>query len=96
VMVKYAEYKGYDVRYNSPNGMYGWAAEVLFNNYLRRLLESEGEPADAFAFNYHTDESLEIRYLRNFGLKPKEFEWTPLFDPPSMQRYYPGFLVIRN
>jgi methylase of polypeptide subunit release factors len=96
VMVKYAKYKGYDVRYNNPNGMYGWAAEVLFNGYLKRLLESENEPLDAFSFNYHTDESLEIRYLRNFALDPTQFEYQPLFDPPSMQRYYPGFLVIRN
>jgi methylase of polypeptide subunit release factors len=96
VMVKYAEYKGYDVRYNNPNGMYGWAAEALFNNYLKRLLESENEPEDAISFNYHTDESLEIRYLRNFALDPTQFAYQPLFDPPSKQRYYPGFLVIRN
>jgi predicted RNA methylase len=96
VMVKYAKYKGYDVRSNSPNGMYGWAAEVLFNGYLKRLLESENEPVDAFSFNYHTDEALEIRYLRNFALDPTQFEYQPLFDPPSKQRYYPGFLVIRN
>jgi hypothetical protein len=96
VMVKYAEYKGYDVRNNNPNGMYGWAAEALFNTYLKRLLESEKEPLDAFSFNYHTDESLEIRYLRNFALDPKAFPFKPLFDPPSLQRYYPGFIVIRN
>jgi methylase of polypeptide subunit release factors len=96
VMVKYARYKGYDVRNNNPNGMYGWAAEVLFNGYLKRLLESENEPLDAFSFNYHTDESLEIRYLRNFALDPTQFAYQPLFDPPSMQRYYSGFLVIRN
>ena len=96
VMVKYAEYKGYDVRYNNPNGMYGWAAEALFNNYLKRLLASENEPEDAISFNYHTDESLEIRYLRNFALDPTQFAYQPLFDPPSKQRYYPGFLVIRN
>lgn len=96
VMVKYAEYKGYDVRNNNPNGMYGWAAEALFNNYLKRLLESENEPTDAFSFNYHTDESLEIRYLRNFALDPKQFPFQPLFDPPSKQRYYAGFIVIRN
>jgi predicted RNA methylase len=95
-MVKYAEYKGYDVRNNNPNGMYGWAAESLFNNYLQRLLERENEPLDAISFNYHTDESLEIRYLRNFGLDPRQFDYQPLFDPPSMQRYYGGFLVIRN
>lgn len=96
VMVKYAEYKGYDVRSNSPNGMYGWAAEVLFNGYLQRLLEREGLPADAITFNYHTDESLEIRYLRNFALNPAEVGYTPLFDPPSKERYYPGWLVIRQ
>jgi len=95
-MVKYAEYKGYDVRNNNPNGMYGWAAESLFNNYLQRLLERENEPLDAISFNYHTDESLEIRYLRNFGLDPMQFDYQPLFDPPSKQRYYGGFLVIRN
>jgi predicted RNA methylase len=96
VMVKYAEYKGYDVRTNSPNGLYGWAAESLFNNYLERLLESENEPLDAISFNYHTDESLEIRYLRNFGLEPSKINYQPLFDPPSKHRYYAGFLVIRN
>jgi predicted RNA methylase len=96
VMVKYADYKGYDVRTNSPNGMYGWAAESLFNNYLERLLESENEPLDAISFNYHTDESLEIRYLRNFALDPSAINYQPLFDPPSKQRYYAGFLVIRN
>jgi predicted RNA methylase len=96
VMVKYAKYKGYDVRNNNPNGMYGWAAEVLFNGYLERLLESENEPLDAFSFNYHTDESLEIRYLRNFALDPQQFEYQQLFDPPSKQRYYGGFIVIRN
>jgi hypothetical protein len=96
VMVKYADYKGYDVRTNSPNGMYGWAAESLFNNYLERLLESENEPLDAISFNYHTDESLEIRYLRNFALDPSKINYQPLFDPPSKQRYYAGFLVIRN
>jgi hypothetical protein len=95
-MVKYAEYKGYEVRTNSPNGMYGWAAEVLFNNYLQRLLKSEGEPEDAFAFNYHTDESLKIAYLRNFALDPKAFKYQQLFDPPSKPRYYGGFLVIKN
>jgi len=95
-MVKYAAYKGYDVRNNNPNGMYGWAAEVLFNTYLERLLESENVPLDAFSFNYHTDEALEIRYLRNFALDPKQINYQPLFDPPSKQRYYPGFLVIRN
>jgi predicted RNA methylase len=96
VMVKYAKYKGYDVRNNNPNGMYGWAAEVLFNGYLERLLASENEPLDAISFNYHTDEGLEIRYLRNFALDPTTFAYQPLFDPPSKQRYYPGFLVIRN
>jgi methylase of polypeptide subunit release factors len=96
VMVKYAAYKGYDVRTNSPNGMYGWAAESLFNNYLERLLESENEPLDAISFNYHTDESLEIRYLRNFALDPSKINYQPLFDPPSKQRFYAGFLVIRN
>ncbi len=96
VMVKYAEYKGYDVRTNSPNGMYGWAAESLFNSYLKRLLESENEPLDSISFNYHTDESLEIRYLRNFALDPNKISYQPLFDPPSKNRYYAGFLVIRN
>lgn len=96
VMVKYAEYRGYEVRSNSPNGMYGWAAEVLFNGYLERLLEREGLPRDAISFNYHTDESLEIRYLRNFGLNPEETGYQPLFDPPSRRRYYPGWIVIRQ
>ncbi|MDP6436970.1 MAG: methyltransferase [Gammaproteobacteria bacterium] len=96
VMVKYAEYMGYDVRNNNPNGMYGWAAEALFNSYLQRLLESEKVPQDAFSFNYHTDEALEIRYLRNFALNPKQINYQPLFDPPSRQRYYAGFIVIRN
>jgi predicted RNA methylase len=96
VMVKYADYKGYDVRNNNPNGMYGWASEALFNNYLKLLLASENEPDDAFSFNYHTDEGLHIRYLRNFALDPKQFDYQPLFDPPSPQRYYPGFIVIRN
>ncbi|MBS94605.1 MAG: hypothetical protein CL799_09230 [Chromatiales bacterium] len=96
VMVKYAKYMGYDVRNNNPNGMYGWAAESLFNSYLKRLLESEKVPLDAISFNYHTDEGLEIRYLRNFALNPKQMKYQPLFDPPSPQRYYAGFIVIRN
>lgn len=96
VMVKFAKYKGYDVRNNNPNGEYGWEAEVLFNGYLKRLLERENEPLDAFSFNYHTDESLEVRYLRNFALDPNSFKFQPLFDPPSEQRYYAGFIVIRK
>ena len=96
VMVRFAKYKGYDVRNNNPNGMYGWAAEVLFNTYMNRLLEKEGVPTDAFPFNYHVDDALQIRHLRNGALDPKTFAFQPLFDPPADQRYYPGFIVIRN
>jgi SAM-dependent methyltransferase len=96
VMVRFARYSGYDVRNNNPNGMYGWAAEALFNNYMNRLLEKEGVPTDAFPFNYHVDDALEIRHLRNAAMDPQTFQWQPLFDPPSPQRYYPGFIVIRN
>jgi predicted RNA methylase len=96
VMVKYARMRGYDVRSNNPNGMYGWAAEALFNSYLKRLLKKEGLAEDAISFNYHTDEALQIRYLRNFGLDPKSFPFQPLFDPPSPQYYYAGYIVIRN
>jgi hypothetical protein len=96
VMVKYAKMRGFDVRNNNPNGMYGWAAEALFNSYLKRLLKKEGLEEDAISFNYHTDEGLQIRYLRNFGLDPKTFPYQPLFDPPSPQYYYPGYIVIRN
>jgi predicted RNA methylase len=77
VMVKYAQMKGYDVRNNNPNGMYGWAAEALFNSYLKRLLAKEGLPEDALSFNYHVDEGLQIRYLRNAGLNPNMFQYQP-------------------
>jgi methylase of polypeptide subunit release factors len=96
VMVRFADYSGYDVRNNNPNGMYGWAAEALFNTYMNRLLEKEGVPTDAFPFNYHTDEGLEIRYLRNFALDSQTFRYQKLFDPPAKQWYYPGFIVIRH
>ncbi|MEC9376402.1 MAG: class I SAM-dependent methyltransferase [Pseudomonadota bacterium] len=96
VMVRFAKYEGYNVRNNHPNGMYGWEAESLFNGYMQRLLKKENVPEDAFPFNYHKDEGLEIRYLRNSGLDPKTFPFQPLFDPPSPQSYYAGFIVIRN
>jgi len=96
VMVKFAKHSGYDVRNNNPNGMYGWAAESLFNSYMKRLLEKEGVPTDAFQFNYHVDDGLEIRHLRNAAMDPATFPYQPLFDPPSPQRYYAGFIVIRN
>jgi len=96
VMVRFAKREGYDVRNNHPNGMYGWEAEALFNGYMKRLLKKENVPEDAFPFNYHVDEGLEIRYLRNSALDPNLFPYQPLFDPPSQQRYYAGFIVIRN
>ncbi|MGI9307661.1 MAG: methyltransferase, partial [Gammaproteobacteria bacterium] len=38
VMVKFARYSGWEARKHSPNGFFPWAAESLFNTYLRRLL----------------------------------------------------------
>ena len=96
VMVKFAEYEGFDVVNNNPNGMYPWAAEALFNNYLGLLLKSEGLPPDAFAFSYHKDKALQLPYIRNGLLNPRELGFDPLFPPPSPDRYYPGMLVIRH
>jgi predicted RNA methylase len=95
-MVKYARYKGYDVVNHEPNGLYPWAAESLFNNYLERLLVSEGLDPDAFAFDWHKDSSLRLEFLRNAGLRPRELGFEPLFPPPSPPRYYAGFMVIRK
>jgi 16S rRNA G966 N2-methylase RsmD len=95
-IVKYARYKGYDVVNHEPNGFYPWAAESLFNNYLQRLLVSEGLPADAFEFDWHKDSSLRTDFLRNAGLRPPELGFEPLFPPPSQQIYYAGVMVIRE
>ena len=95
-IVKYARYKGYDVVNHEPNGFYPWAAESLFNNYLQRLLVSQGLPADAFEFEWHKDSSLRTDFLRNAGLRPPELGFEPLFSPPSPRVYYAGVMVIRE
>ena len=96
VMAKFAAHSGYSVRNHNPNGLYPWAAESLFNSYLQRLLAHENMDPDAFGFDYSKDVGLQIRYLRNYALDPRQFDFDPLFDPPAPHRYYPGMIVIRR
>lgn len=99
VMVKFARYRGYTVRNHNPNGMFPWAAESLFNNYLNRLLDTEGVPRDAFSFDRTRDYALTPAFLTNGALqRPYEgqLEWEPLFPAPAPDRYHPGMMVIER
>ncbi|HJP04956.1 MAG: 50S ribosomal protein L11 methyltransferase [Gammaproteobacteria bacterium] len=73
VMVMFARHNGYEVRAHTPNGLFPWSAETLFNSYLRRLLQREGLPPDMLHFDYHKDKALGFEFLRNAGFKPREF-----------------------
>jgi len=96
-MAKFADYQGYTVRNHLPNGMFPWAAEALFNSYLKRWLASENMPSDAFQFDYSKDLSLNSAYLRNTGLQPYAVGYERLFPEGSRpRRYYAGTIVIEH
>ncbi|MGI9309606.1 MAG: 50S ribosomal protein L11 methyltransferase [Gammaproteobacteria bacterium] len=98
VMAKFAAHEGYTVRNHLPNGMFPWAAEALFNSYLKRWLISENMSPDAFQFDYSKDLALDSAYLRNQGLEPYAVGYEPLFPENTKQRrrYYAGTIVIEH
>jgi methylase of polypeptide subunit release factors len=92
VMVKFARYSGFEVRNHNPIGLYPWAAQTLYNSYLKRLLEVEGLPEDAFAFDRFKDSALDTEWQGNYGLKPSDIEYEGLLNPAW--QFYSGFIVI--
>ena len=88
VIVKYARWRGYEVRTHVPLGLTPWAMEALFNLYLRRLLEREGLPTDAFRFYKE-----ELPYAASVVKGPQP----PLLgDGETADKVYSGFLTIRR
>ena len=95
IMVKFARYSGYTVRHNNPNILFPWAAETLYNAYLRRLLEVEGLPRDAFRFDRFKDQALDKRWLGNPTIRAKDIDFDRLLPgDPKFKQYWGGFLVI--
>jgi 16S rRNA G1207 methylase RsmC len=95
VMKKYARYEGYSVISHNPIGLYTWAAETLFNSYLRRLLEKENMPADTISFKRDKD-GLTWMYLRNQCLDPDWAGYQKLFPASDDNEYYPGWMTITS
>lgn len=88
VMAKFARHSGYDVRNHSALGLMPWEMEALFNQYLRRLLQHEKLPADAFRFRLAEDRlPYALMQKRPLG---------PLVEGDDGGRYYPGIIVIRR
>jgi len=89
VMVKFARYRGYEVRSHTPSGMSPYAFNALFNLYLERLLEHEQLPADAFRF-----ERSELPYAIVFDNNP---EPGPLVGESQKAGFvYRGLMTIRR
>ncbi|MBW1884073.1 MAG: 50S ribosomal protein L11 methyltransferase [Deltaproteobacteria bacterium] len=88
VMVKYATYSGFEVRSHRPFTMTRWEASVLFNSYLRRLLETRGVDPDAFRFSYR-EKALNIHF-KPIGKEP------PLVEGSDSERRWGGWMVIRR
>jgi hypothetical protein len=57
-------------------------------------LTAEGEDPKAFQFNHDVDESLNVRFLFNFGVKPTDVEYETLLPDTPDWRYYPGMMAI--
>ena len=55
VMVKFAQYVGYDVTHYNPEFLTPWEADVIFNYYLKRLLEYNNIPSNALHFDWKKD-----------------------------------------
>jgi len=55
-IVKFARHIGLEVEHDQPSTMLPWQLEALFNSYLQKLLEREGMPSDAFAFDWKRDD----------------------------------------
>jgi len=91
VMVKFARYRGYEVRSHVPEILTPWEAETLFNSYLERLLEYQGVDRNVFRFDMDTDEGLNLQ-------RPKldrKRGTTPLF-PGNSATQYQGMMVIER
>lgn len=90
-MEKFARWSGYEVHGHTALGMAPWEMEPLFNMYLRRLLEAENVPVDAFRF--YKEELPYASVVDNRGP-------LPLFvgggDAAPAKRAYRGFLTIRR
>jgi len=95
VIKKYARYEGYKVSSHSPIGLYTWAAETLFNSYLKRLLKIEDLPPDAFRFVRDTD-GLNWFYMRNQCIDPDWIGIQKLIPGPQEKVHYPGWMVVTN
>jgi predicted RNA methylase len=93
VIKKYARHEGYEVISHNPIGLYTWAAETLFNNYLERLLEKENLPKDMIRFERDKD-GLNWVYLRNQCLDPKWAGYQKLIPGSDDDEYYPGWMSI--
>ncbi len=92
VMVKYAEYLGYEVKSHNALAISPWELEALFNLYLKRILVREGLPEDAFRFDYLKDNLPFAVVIEQRQFKP---EAVPLLKPTT-GRLYRGFLTIRR
>jgi methylase of polypeptide subunit release factors len=93
VMMKFARYEGYAVNSHSPKGLYTWAAETLFNSYLRRLLEKENMDVDSFRF-VRDEDGLLWHHTWNQCLNPEYLDYSPLLPDTGDDDYWPGWMAI--
>jgi len=96
VMVKFARHEGYEVRHHNPVRTYPWAAETLYNSYLKRLLKAENMDPKAFYFDRKKDEGLKEMFLANYYLPASRIDYKPLLPGSRPWRYYEGMMVIER
>ena len=93
-MVKFARYRGHQVRNHHPIGLTSTEARVLFNSYLARLLEREGVEPNAFRFDGREGPPLRSLFLRNRVALQEQIDYEPLL--PGDEEYRPGLMVIER
>ena len=93
LIVKLARHLGFEVRSHNALGISPWELEPLFNLYLRRVLEIEGMPADAFRFDGKADA---IPYALTIETRQWVPKGDPLIDGFDPKKVYRGFLTIKR
>jgi len=78
VMEKFARYSGYEVKNYIPMWWSPWERDVVFNCYLKKLLQYHGLPEDAFSFNYKEDNIGEVILNSKSSEKEDGFQYSGL------------------
>jgi len=87
LMVKLARHIGLRVRHQNPNGLRPWEVEVLFNSYLRRVIEKEKLPPGDFDFRWKKDFDGRFLFWDRGGIASAERAGGPGF---------PGFIIVEK